>query len=300
MARVTLADVLDFLGDRVLEARPAADVDLLGQAVLSPGAAGCLSFASRRDEVTQQALSKTLSSVVLVLPEYVGLAGPDTTVVAVEKPRLEFARVGQRFFVPRTVPGIAQSAVIDDSAEIGADARIGPGVVVGPGCRIGDRVLLGANCVIGAAAWLGDDVVVGPGVVIGDDGFGYAREDDGTPVLIPHTGSVRIGNRVEIGANAAIDRGTIADTVIEDDVKIDNLVDVAHNCRVRRGAFVIATAVLCGGVDVGEEAWIAPNAVIRQQLTIGARATVGLSATVVRDVPPDAVVAGSPARPLKG
>jgi UDP-3-O-[3-hydroxymyristoyl] glucosamine N-acyltransferase len=103
---------------------------------------------------------------------------------------------------------------------------------------------------------------------------------------------------VEIGANTAIDRGTLADTVIEDEAKIDNLVHVAHNCHIKRGAFVIATSILCGGVVVGERAWVAPNASILEQITIGDDATVGLAATVIRDVEPGAVVVGSPARPL--
>jgi len=170
---------------------------------------------------------------------------------------------------------------------------------VGSGCRIGARVCIGANAVLGEGIIIGDDVVVGPGTVIGHVGFGYAREPDGTPVLLPHTGTVRIGDRVEIGANTAIDRGTIDDTVIEDDAKVDNLVHIAHNCRIRRGAFVIATAILCGGVDVGEGAWIAPNAAVREQLSVGDGAVVGLSATVVRDVEPETVVAGSPARPIR-
>ncbi|MEZ5268643.1 MAG: hypothetical protein R2789_08795 [Microthrixaceae bacterium] len=82
-------------------------------------------------------------------------------------------------------------------------------------------------------------------------GFGYARDPDGTPVLLPHLGGVRIGDRVEIGANTAVDRGTLEHTVIEDDAKIDNLVHIAHNCVVGEGAFVIATSILCGSVRIG-------------------------------------------------
>ncbi len=86
---------------------------------------------------------------------------------------------------------------------------------------------------------------------------------------------------------------------IENDAKIDNLVHIAHNCRIGVGAFVIATAILCGGVRIGEQAWVAPNSAIREHLTVGSRATVGLSATVVKDVPDDSVVAGSPATEVK-
>jgi UDP-3-O-[3-hydroxymyristoyl] glucosamine N-acyltransferase len=291
----SVSEVADFLGDRVLSAKIAEDRQLVGQASLSPGAPGCLTFASRRNEETASAVATTQCAVVLALPDYVELAGAATSVIAVDDPRLEFARCVQHFFVSPPTPGIHPSAVIHETAQLGAGAAVGPGAVIGADCRIGERVQIGANVVLGERLVIGDDVVIGPGTVIGHVGFGYAREADGTPVLLPHTGTVRIGDRIEIGANTAIDRGTIDDTVIEADAKIDNLVHVAHNCHIGAGAFVIATAILCGGVKIGEQAWVAPNVAVREQLTVGANATVGLSATVVKDVPEGSVVTGSPA-----
>ena len=295
---VLVTDVNEFLGDRVLAANIVEDQLLVGQASLSPGAPGCLTFASRRDDKTATAVATTRCSLVLARPEYVDLATPETNVLAVADPRLEFARSVNHFFVKPPVPAIHPTAVIDDSAQIGVGASIGPGSVLGPRCRIGDRVDIGAHAVLGEGVQVGDDVVIGPGTVIGHVGFGYAREADGTPVLVPHSGGVRIGDRVEIGANTAIDRGTIDDTIIENDAKIDNLVHIAHNCHIGAGAFVIATAILCGGVKVGDQAWVAPNAAVREQLSVGESAVVGLSATVVKDVPANTTVAGSPAKPV--
>jgi UDP-3-O-[3-hydroxymyristoyl] glucosamine N-acyltransferase len=221
------------------------------------------------------------------------------TAIAVERPRLEFARVLQRFFPAAPAEqGIHPSAVIADSAVVGEWSSIGPGAVIGASAVLGRRCRIGAHAVIADGCVLGDDVQVGPGTVIGYTGFGYERDTDGTPVLLPHSGSVRIGDRVEIGANAAIDRGTMDDTVVGADAKIDNLVHIAHNCTVGEGAFVIAAAVLCGGVQVGPGAWVAPNAAIREQLKIGAQAVIGLSSTVTRDVPDGVVVKGSPAKPV--
>jgi UDP-3-O-[3-hydroxymyristoyl] glucosamine N-acyltransferase len=216
--------------------------------------------------------------------------------VAVQDARLEFARVCQRFFSQQEGAGIAATACVDPSASIGVDVRVDSGAVIGPGTTIGDRCWVGANAVIGAGSHLGEDVIVGPGTVIGHTGFGYARDRDGTPVPLPHVAGVRIGDRVEIGANATIDRGTLEDTVIDSDAKIDNLVHVAHNCQVGAGAFVIASSVLCGSVQVGPRAWIAPNACVREHLHVGADALVGLAATVIRDVEPGTTVVGSPAK----
>ena len=145
---------------------------------------------------------------------------------------------------------------------------------------------------------IGDRTSIGPSTTIGYTGFGYVREDDGQPLLIPHSGGVVIGSDVEIGANTCIDRGTLDDTVIDDHAKIDNLVHIAHNCHIGNGAFVIATAILCGGVRIGERAWVAPNVSIREQLTVGADAIIGLASTVVKNVPDGATVVGSPAREI--
>jgi UDP-3-O-[3-hydroxymyristoyl] glucosamine N-acyltransferase len=220
--------------------------------------------------------------------------------VVVADPRLEFARVCQAFFSKAPASGIADSATVDPTASIGIDVLIEAGAYIGPDVVIGHRCRIGANAVLYADSHLGDDVVVGPGTVIGHSGFGYARDIDGTPVPLPHICAVRIGDRVEIGANAAIDRGTLTDTVIESDVKIDNLVHVAHNCHVGRGAFVIASSVLCGSVRIGARSWIAPNAAVREHLEVGEDAVVGLSTTVLQSVPAGTTVAGSPARAIGG
>lgn len=291
-------EIVSFLADRVIAVAGDNAVTAVGPAALDPGAPGRLSFASRMDEATSSALARTASSVVLVRPDHLNLAPQSAFRIAVSEPRLEFARLCQQFFAPVHPEGIHPSAVVHETAVIGRGARIAAGVVVGADVVTGDRVTLAANCVIGDGCRLGDDVIIGPGSVIGHTGFGYSREEDGTPVIVPHFGSVRIGDRVEIGANAAVDRGTLDDTVIGNDAKIDNLVHIAHNSQIGRGAFVIASAVICGGVQLGDRAWVAPNAVVKEQIVVGKDALLGLSSTVLRDVPDGATVIGSPARQL--
>lgn len=295
---VTTDDIVAFLAERVVQSRLVAGDAVDGPAPVSPGRARALSFSSHGHDAARAALSRTLSTVVLVRPDQVDAAPAGTSVIAVVEPRREFARVVARFFAARPRTGIHPRAVIDPDAVVGADCYVGPGAVIEAGVRIGDRCQIHANVTILERTVIGSDVSIGPGTCIGYAGFGYEREADGQPLLIPHLGGVVVGDRVEIGSNTSIDRGTIDDTVIEDDAKIDNLVHVAHNCRVGRGSFVIATAILCGGVHVGEGAWVAPNAAVLEHVTIGPRAQVGLSATVIRDVDADTVVVGSPARPL--
>lgn len=295
---VNTSDILAFLSERVLD-RWGPPCDVNGPTPLDPGARGHFSFASKSDDTTSALLARTRSSFLLIRQGLEDSAPPHAMIAVVANPRLEFARICKEFFLQQPRGGIHPTSTIDESATLGPDVTVEAGVVVGARVRVGARTHLGANCVIGDGCTLGEDVAVGPGTVIGYSGFGYERDLDGTLVWLPHFGAVTVGDRVEIGANTAIDRGTMTDTVIEDDVKIDNLVHIAHNCVVREGALVIASSVLCGGVTVGDGAWVSPNSVIKEHITVGARATVGLSATALRDVSEDSVVVGSPARPLR-
>ncbi len=192
----------------------------------------------------------------------------------------------------------AQNPLIHPTARIAPDARIGPFTMIGPGVTIGPRTRIGSNCHIERAG-IGADCIVANSVTIGRYGFGY--EDDpvtGETMQFPHIGGVVIGDRVEIGSSTCVDRGSIGDTVIGDDCKIDNLVHVAHNVRMGRRCKVIALAIIGGSVTLGEGAWIAPAAAVRDWRKVGAGAVVGLGAIVTKDVPEGETVVGNPAKPL--
>jgi UDP-3-O-[3-hydroxymyristoyl] glucosamine N-acyltransferase len=145
---------------------------------------------------------------------------------------------------------------------------------------------------------IGKNCLVRANSTIGSDGFGYERKENGDPVKFIHLGGVIIGNNVEVGSCTCIAKGTLGKTIIEDNVKIDNLVHIAHNCVIRKGAFVIATSILCGGVEIGSNAWIAPNATITQKAKVGENSIVGLGAVVTKSVDANTTVAGNPARIL--
>lgn len=214
-------------------------------------------------------------------------------VFLVDKPRLRFAQICNALFTKDMQVlwpyGAADKSKIHDSAQVSDHALLGANV------QIGENTIVSAGAVIHSGTVIGSNCFISPGVVLGGTGFGY-EQIDGDVVAFPHYGHVVIGNDVEIGANTCIDRGSLQDTVIMDGVKIDNLVHVAHNSTVRSGSLIIAGTVLCGSSDIGENAWIAPNAVIGESVSIGKNSLVGFATVVKQDLPDGFVATGNPPR----
>lgn len=221
------------------------------------------------------------------------------TFIVSGNPRLDFIKVLSEFFEPALPKGgIHPSAVIEKGAIISPDAVIGPMCYVSSTSIIGARTILHASVIVDNGTIIGDDCEIKSGVVLGQSGFGFERDKQGYPIKFPHFGRVIIGNNVYVGANTAVDRGTLGDTIIENNVKIDNLVHVAHNCHVGEGSFVIACTILGGGTHIGKNCWIAPNVSVKEQTHINDGALVGLGAVVLKEVEANTVVVGNPAKIL--
>lgn len=198
-----------------------------------------------------------------------------------------------------------QRGFIGEGTYISPEVCIDPTAYIGCNCSIVGDVKIGANSVIennvsiSNKVIIGNDCLIHSGVVIGADGFGFAFGEDGYPIKVEHFGGVIIGDRVEIGANTCVDRGTIDNTLIFDDVKIDNLVHIAHNVILSKGAVVVAGAIVCGSAQLGENSYVAPGGIVKNQLQIGNNALVGLGAVVTKPVDAYSVVAGVPAKEIR-
>lgn len=219
------------------------------------------------------ALRETQAGAVLVTAEHASVAPCATLVTA--NPTLAFARAIDILQPrPAPAPGRHPSAVIAADARIDASASIGPlvvieaGVVIGPAVEIGPGCIIQAGAVIGAGSRLvaavtvcagsliGERALLHPGAVIGREGFGFARDGERW-VRIPQIGRVRLGNDVEIGTNTAVDRGTLGETVIADGVKIDNLIQIGHNCRIGEHTAMAACSGISGSTRIGRNCTIA-------------------------------------------
>jgi UDP-3-O-[3-hydroxymyristoyl] glucosamine N-acyltransferase len=242
-----------------------------------------------------------------------GFTCPDKPVIQVDHPRLVFARVMEIFHPVQHPPaGISEMASVAPDLVCGDSVFVAPFVAIGREVTMGDRTVLHSGAVIGDGVTLGDDVVIHPnvsvldgcrigsrvtihaGTVIGSDGFGFVP--DGREYRkIPQTGIVQIDDDVEIGAGCTIDRATFGKTWIQRGVKMDNLIQVAHNVTVGKNSILVAQVGIAGSTAIGEHVVLAGQAGISGHLTIGDDATVGPRAGVAREVPKGAVVSGVPA-----
>ena len=312
MLPITVAKVAA-LCEGVVEGNP--DVEISGVNALEDASATELSFVATPKAVAAAMESK--AGCLLVGEDFANVS--QRLLIRVTHPRTAFARVIAALYpVKRPPAGIHATAVVAESA------RIGDGCFVGPRVTIGERVVLQSNCVVEAGAVISDDVEIGEqslvhsnvtvyarvrigarailhsGCVIGADGFGFAFAGDHYEKF-PQIGTVEIGDDVEIGANTCVDRAALGVTVIGTGSKLDNMVHIAHNCKIGRHVVIAAQTGLSGGVFVGDYAVVGGQVGVGDKARIEAKAIVGsgagiLTSKIVRAGEP---VWGTPARPLR-
>lgn len=220
------------------------------------------------------------------------------TLIYVKNPKAVLAEVGNYFFVEKPKPGIHSTAIVDPEAKIGKDVSVGAYCVIGKAV-IGDGCVLDSNVRVYDDVVMGKDCVVKAGAVLGGAGFGYERDAEGNKFRFPQIGQLIMGDHVEVGANTCIDRGALADTVIGDYTKINNLCHIAHNNKIGRNVTITGCVNVSGSNVIDDDVWIAPNSSIRGWVHIGEGAKVGMGAVVVKDIPEHETWVGIPARKLE-
>lgn len=264
-----------------------------------------------------EAAGRSAAGCIIAPAEYSGAAGQ--TVLESPQPRAHFAQALSLLYpAPAIRPGIHSTACIEDGAQVDPSAEVGPFVTIGRDASIGARTRIGAGCAIGADVEIGEEcvlharvsvyerVTIGArcvlhaGAVLGADGFGFEMAG-GAYRKVPQVGAVRVGNDVEIGANTCIDRATLGVTEIGDGTKLDNMVHIAHNCRIGKHVAIAAQTGLAGGVTIGDYAVVGGQVGVGDKARIEARAVIGsgagiLTSKIVRAGEP---VWGTPARPLR-
>jgi len=241
--------------------------------------------------------------------------GTERPVVRVKDPYLAFALLQRHFKPLPTASGyrhpsanIDPGAHVADSVDVGAlavieaDAEVGEGSIIGPGCIVGKGARIGANCILhpgsilSAGCVLGDRSILQAGAVVGSDGFGYAWNGK-EHLKIPQVGRVIIGDDVEIGANTCIDRGTIGDTVIENGVKLDNLIQIGHNVRIGAFSIMASQVGISGSTEIGHGCQFGGQVGVAGHLRIGQNVKIAAKSGVMGDLETGGIYAGIPVMP---
>lgn len=305
----TVQEIADLVGGRV-HGDGAVEIRTVGS--LERATRGTLAYAEGKH---LSKVAATEASCVLIP----AIDPPERTVIVVASPRVAFARAAQWLLPPRLpAPGVHETALVAPDVTLGADvsigawtvveagAAIGAGTVVFPGGYVGAGAAVGANCllyprvVLYPGTAVGDRVILHAGVVIGSDGFGFVFDGE-RQIKVPQVGRAQIGDDVEIGANACIDRGALDETIIADGVKIDNLCHLGHNVRIGNHSVISAQTGIAGSSTVGREAIIGGQVGIADYCRVDDHGIVGAQCGIPsrKRVPAGQPFWGTPARPLK-
>ena len=286
------------------------EIEISGVAAVEEARAGEITFIANPKYLPK--LSQTNASAIIVSKE---VTQADKPLLCVTNPYLAFGKIltlfSQKPYQPK---GIDSNAWISPTARLGKDLTLYPFVYIGDRCSIGDRVTLYPGVSVGGDSSIGEDSIIHPnvsiysgtiigrrvilhsGVVVGSDGFGYVKEGKKN-VKIPQVGTVEIEDDVEIGANTTIDRATLGKTIIRRGVKIDNLVQVAHNVTIGEDSIIVAQVGISGSTKIGNNVTLAGQVGVVGHIEIGDTVMVGAQAGVTHDLPADQGYVGSPALP---
>jgi UDP-3-O-[3-hydroxymyristoyl] glucosamine N-acyltransferase len=290
------------------ELRGDADVEVTGVKGIEDAGPAEITFVANPRYTSLARTTK--AAAVLVEPEFSEIATPT---LRIKNPYQAFSRALGMFYQPPAYPeGIHPTAVIDPTAEIGEGAHIGayvvvdagvrvgkhatllPHVVLYPGVTVGDHFFAHAHAVVREGCELGDHVTLENGAIVGADGFGFSKNEKGEWEKIPQSGPVRLGDRVDVQANACVDRATVGATEIGDGSKIDNLVQVGHGSKVGQNTLICAQTGLAGSSVIGNNVILAGQTGIAGHCSVGDGVILTAQSAVSHDVPAGKMISGSP------
>ena len=296
-----LGELVERLGGQLVG---DANLEVTGIAPLTDAGVSHISFLSNSKLRAQALQSQAAALIVSAADDAFIAAGYGGARIVTNNPYVYFARAAQYFesltaIVP--APGVHASAVVADDARIDASAHVGARVVIESGATIGAGAVIDAGCYIGRDAVIGEEThlfanvtfqarcvigkrgIIHSGAVIGTDGFGFANEG-GVYIKIPQTGRVVIGDDVDIGANTTIDRGALADTILEDGVKLDNQIQIGHNCHIGAHTAMAGCVGVAGSAKIGKYCTFGGAAMVLGHLTIADKVHVGSGSMVSRSI----------------
>jgi UDP-3-O-[3-hydroxymyristoyl] glucosamine N-acyltransferase len=310
--KIKLKDAADFVGGVVI-GNP--EVEISGIAKIEEAKSGDLTFLYL--PAYEKFLSSTNASAVLIAPNF-NKSRTNISYIEVKNPNVALQKIITTFLQPKiNLSGIDPTASIAPSAQIGKNVALGKNIVIEAGCKIGDNTIIyhnavvmenvsiGNNCLIYPNVTvrenciLGNNCIIHSGTVIGSDGFGYIPDEKGVFKKVPQIGNVVIEDDVELGSNVSVDRAAMGSTIIRKGVKIDNLVQVAHNVEIGENTVMSAQSGIAGSTKLGRNCMLGGQAGITGHVQIGDRVQVGAQSGISKSITKSGVYFGSPAMELK-
>jgi UDP-3-O-[3-hydroxymyristoyl] glucosamine N-acyltransferase len=295
-----VVDIVNYLENSNLEHSYLGDMNLVIEnfCSLNNMKEKSITWIKKFNNFDIHSIDQTLDLLIVTTNECLNSNIKGYNVISCDNPKEVFFSILTKFFQSAIENRIEPTSTILTN-KIGKNVSIGHNCYINKDVVIGDNVVIKHNVVIDCKSTIGANTTINSGVVIGTDGFGYYKSKDIVIYNVPHFGGVIIGEGVDIGSNTCVDRGTIDDKIIGDYVKIDNLCHIAHNVQIKENSYVIASSILCESCILEKKSYITPGAVVMNQLTIGENSLVGLGAVVTKNVEPNKVVAGVPAKVIK-
>ena len=239
-------------------------------------------------------------AVLICLPDQQWPPQLKTLLIHVDEPRRAFGSIVEKFCPEKEMTGISPSAEIYPSVKLGQNIYVGPKCVIGENCEIGDHTRIDAYVTIYDHVKIGKRCHISSGAVIGADGHGYFLDENKHYKKIRHLGGVSIGDNIDIGANSCVDRGVLDDTVIGDNTKIDNLVQIAHSVKIGSNCILTAGSIIAGSAELGDYCWISPGAVVKNGVILNDETQIGMNSVVYRTINESNVcLVGDPAKVIK-
>lgn len=238
---------------------------------------------------------KKMKDLLIILPEEPNYTPDNLAFIISSNPVMDYIKVVNEYFTECESLVISENAIISPLAKIGRNVHIGNNVVIGPDVVIGENTQILNNVVIKGRVLIGNDCVIKDNATIGSSGYNFVYNEEGLPVIYPNIGKIIIGNNVWLGSNTSVESPSFENTLIDDFVKIDDLVHIGYNCKIGEKTLITAGTVISRNVIVGEKCVLGPNSSISESITIQDNVVVGLGAVVIIDLEKDAVYVGNPA-----
>lgn len=297
IVKINVSEIISFLGDKVIGVEgELEDAYIDNLAEVERVNESTLDWINPSKQNKQAIAEVSKAQVLLVDDSIMPIAGK--VLIRVNNPKVALAEIGNHFFVEHPKAGIHPTAIIDPDAKIGKNVSIGAYCVIGK-ATIGDNSVLDSNVRVYDDTVMGKGCVIKAGAVLGGAGFGYEKDADGNKFRFPQIGQLIMGDYVEVGANTCIDRGALADTVIGNFTKINNLCHIAHNNKIGKNVTITGCVNVSGSNVIDDDVWIAPNSSIRGWVHIEKGSTVGMGAVVVKNIPEGETWVGNPAHKLE-